>query len=87
MTSSGFIDFNKSFIDNHDWKLPIDNPKSKEEWSDWIINNQPDFESFLEKNNIFNNIEELKILFGGDLLSEVISDNRDKKIESVLINK
>jgi hypothetical protein len=75
--------YDNSFIGSHDWKKPKINTNSKEEWSAWIKNNQPNFEGFLEKNNIFNNINELKTLFG-NAISEVISENRDKKINEIL---
>lgn len=76
--------YKESYIDNYNWEIPVLDPDSKEEWTNWIKSNQPDFEGFLEENNVFNNINELKILFGSDLLSEIISEDRDKKIVKII---
>lgn len=78
-----FPDYGKSYIDDYEWEMP-NILKTKEDWNDWIKSNQPDFEDFLEKNNIFHNIEQLGELFGKDSLSEIISDDRDKKIVEIL---
>lgn len=54
-------------------------------WLEYIRNNQPGYlEDFLERNSLMNNIPSVKKAFGNDLLSEIIQEDRDKKINQII---
>ena len=77
--------FDKSKIIQQDWDRPnidIDNQKA---WFEWLRINQPFYiEDYVEKNNVYKNIDILKKEGLSDYIQEIITDNRDKKINQVL---
>ena len=79
-----FPSFDKSYVSEKSWTPPVSDINSKEEWFSYIKSNQPDFISHVEKNNIFNQKQLLINLLGVDMLSELISDDRQKKLETLL---
>lgn len=74
-----FPSFDKSYVSEKSWTPPVSDINSKEEWYSYIKSNQP-----VEKNNIFNKKELLIEYLGKDMLSELISDDREKKLETLL---
>ena len=77
--------YDKSSIIEYDWIPPVSDVNSKEEWENFIKNNQPNFEEYLEVNNVYKNTKLLDEIFGkNDILASITSDNRDKKIEPIL---
>jgi len=77
--------YEHSSIIDKEWDIPISNKDSQEEWLDWIKKNQPCYlDDYLERLSIFNNIPELKKAFGEDFLTDLIIDDRDKKIKLLL---
>lgn len=79
-----FPSFDESYVSEKSWTPPVSDINSKEEWFSYIKSNQPDFISHVEKNNIFNQKQLLINLLGFDMLSEFISDDRQKKLETLL---
>ena len=57
---------------------------SQDEWLSYIKSNQPDFDTHIEKNSIFNHKQLLIDYLGKDMLSDLISDDRQKKLETLL---
>ena len=80
-----FPDWKKSYVSEKSWTSPVVDINSKEEWYSYIKLNQPDFDSHIEKNNIFNQKQLLVNLLGTDMLSELISDDREKKLDKILV--
>jgi hypothetical protein len=80
-----FPDFKKSYVSEKSWTPPVNDINSKEEWYSYIKSNQPDFDTHIEKNNIFNQKQLLVNLLGTDMLSELISDDRQKKLDKILV--
>lgn len=78
-----FPSFDDSYVSEKSWTPPVVDINSKEEWYSYIKSNQPDFDAHLEKNNIFNQKQLLANLFGTDMLSELISDDRQKKLDKL----
>lgn len=77
--------FDKSEIIEKGWIKPNINIDSQTDWFDWLKNNQPFYiEDRIEKNNVFNNIEVLKKEGLSDYITEIISEDRDKKLEKIL---
>ena len=77
----GFSSFDKSIVVKSNWISPVSDINSGEEWSNWIKDNQPDFDSHIEKNSILNHKQLLTDYLGKDMLSDLISEDRQKKLE------
>jgi hypothetical protein len=77
-----FPSFDNSYVSEKSWTPPVD-INSKEEWHSYIKSNQPDFDNHLEKSNIFNHKQLLISHLGKDMLGELISDDRQKKLEGL----
>jgi hypothetical protein len=77
--------FDKSEIIQQDWNRPNIDIDNQEAWFDWLRAKQPFYiEDFVEKNNVFNNIDILKKEGLSDYIYEIIAENREKKINQVL---
>jgi hypothetical protein len=77
--------FDKSEIIEKDWIKPNIDIDSQTDWFKWLKNNQPFYiEDRIEKNNVFNSIEILKKEGLNDYIAEIISEDRDKKLEKIL---
>ena len=80
-----FPSFNKSYVSEKSWIPPVSDINSKEEWYSYIKSNQPDFDTHLERNNIFVHKQLLISHLGKDMLGEIISDDRQKKLDEILV--
>ncbi len=80
-----FPDWKKSYVSEKSWTSPVVDINSKEEWYSYIKSNQPDFDNHIEKNNIFNQKQLLVNLLETDMLAELISDDREKKLAKILV--
>lgn len=78
-----FPSFDGSYVSEKSWTPPVSDINSEEEWLSYIKSNQPDFDTHLEKNSIFNHKQLLIDYLGKDMLSELISDDRQKKLEGL----
>jgi hypothetical protein len=78
-----FPSFDHSYVSEKSWTPPVVDINSKEEWYSYIKSNQPDFDTHIEKNNIFSQKQLLVNLLGTDMLSELISDDREKKLDKL----
>ena len=74
-----FPDYKSSHLIDLDWKKPVE---SKEEWTEFIKNNQFDFENFLKSKGVMFNLNFLNSKFD-NFFSDLISDMRNKKIEEL----
>jgi len=74
--------FDKSHPVESNWSCPIDDLNSQEEWMSFLKNNQPDFETLMKERDISNKRSEMNQIFG-DLMAEVISDDRNKKLDKL----
>ncbi len=81
----------KSYDDStticYDWTPPALDISSKTEWFEWLKNNQPeDIISYATKNGRYvrNNIDKLNSIFGADMVSEVIQEEREGKLNLIL---
>ena len=80
---SGFPSWEKSYIKDHNWTPPVNDMDSKDEWYSYIKTNQPDFDTYIESNNIFVHKEKLVKYLGTDMLGDLISDDRQKKLDKL----
>ena len=76
-------DWKKSYVSEKSWTPPISDINSKEEWYSFIKTNQPDFDNHIESNNIFVHKEKLVKYLGTDMLGDLISDDRQKKLDKL----
>ena len=74
-----FPSFNKSYVSEKSWIPPVNDINSQDECFSYIKSNH------LEKSNIFNHIQLLINHLGKDMLSELISDDREKKLDKILV--
>lgn len=78
-----FSDWSKSYVSEKSWDFPVSDINSKEEWYSYIKTNQPDFANHIESNNIFVHKEKLVRYLGKDMLGDLISDDRQKKLDKL----
>jgi hypothetical protein len=78
-----FPSFDHSYVSEKSWTPPVVDINSKEEWYSYIKSNQPDFDTHLERNNIFVHKQLLISYLGKDMLSELILDDREKKLDKL----
>jgi hypothetical protein len=78
-----FPSFDHSYVSEKSWTPPVVDINSKEEWYSYIKSNQPDFDTHLERNNIFVHKQLLISHLGKDMLGELISDDREKKLDKL----
>lgn len=77
--------FDKSKIIQQDWDRPNIDIDNQEAWFEWLRVNQPFYiEDYVEKNNVYKNIDILKKEGLSDYIQEIIAENREKKINQVL---
>lgn len=76
-------DWKKSYVSEKSWTPPVSDINSKEEWYSFIKTNQPDFDNHIESNNIFVHKEKLVKYLGTDMLGDLISDDRQKKLDKL----
>jgi hypothetical protein len=72
-------DYKLSHFIDLDWNKPVD---SKEEWTDFIKNNQFEFDKFLKVKSVMYNLTFLNSKFD-NFFSFLISDMRDKKLKEL----
>jgi hypothetical protein len=78
-----FPSFDNSYVSEKSWTPPVSDINSKEEWYSFIKTNQPDFDNHIESNNIFVHKEKLVKYLGTDMLGDLISDDRQKKLDKL----
>jgi hypothetical protein len=81
--SMGFPIYDKSTVIRKSWTPPVD-IDSEEEWLNWIKSNQPDLISYINNNSVFVHKQLLIEYLGKDMISELISDDREKKLDMIL---
>jgi hypothetical protein len=87
----GYPVYDRSFIEQVDWAPPVYDIDSEEEWITYIKGKTFDngslkswYDTHIENNNIFAKKLELIDYLGVDLLSDIIVDDRQKKLESII---
>lgn len=81
----GFLpSFEKSYSFDKEWECPVLDKNSKEQWMDFIKENQKLFvEDYIDKNNIYKKIDIVKKEFG-DNFNLFLAEIRDKKLNKIL---
>jgi hypothetical protein len=81
--SQVFPSFDHSYVSEKSWIPPVNDMNSQDEWLSYIKSNQPDFDNHLEKSNIFVHKQLLINHLGKDMLGDLISDDRQKKLDKL----
>lgn len=77
--------FEHSYISNiFNWRPPVNDINSEEEWVTFIKNNQYDFIGHMNNNSVVNKRNLLVNEFGVDIISEFISEERENKLQEIL---
>jgi len=74
--------YDKSTVIKSRWIPPV-HTNSEREWLNWIKSNQPDLTNHVNNNSIFVHKQLLIDYLGKDMLGELISDDRQKKLEGL----
>ena len=80
---SVFSDWSKSYVSEKSWDSPVVSDSDINSWYSYIKTNQPDFDNHIESNNIFVHREKLVNYLGKDMLGDLISDDRQKKLDKL----
>lgn len=76
--------FDGSRIIEYDWTPPVSDIDSKQEWFEWLKQNQPSISRYTEDYSVINNRSKLIDKFGSDILGEWIQKERSEKLEKIL---
>lgn len=79
----GFPVYDKSRVIKRHWTSVVD-INSEEEWLNWIKFNQPDLTRYVNDNTIFVHKQLLIEYLGKDMLGELISSDRQKKLNQLV---
>ena len=79
----GFPVYDKSSVIKKHWISAV-NINSEEEWLNWIKSNQPDLTRYVNDNTIFVHKQLLIDYLGKDMLGELISEDRQKKLNQLV---
>ena len=74
--------FDKSHPIECDWNCPVD-INSGDEWKKFITKNQPDLETYFKQNDIYSKRSELIQYFGSDVIGQIITEDRGKKLNEL----
>jgi hypothetical protein len=77
----GYPIYDKSSVIKSHWTPPVNFEK---EWLNWIKSNQPDLISYINNNSIFVHKQLLIEYLGKDMLGELISEDRQKKLNQLI---
>lgn len=75
--------YDKSSVIEADWFCPVNDLDNQQEWMEFIKNNSPDLDTFFKQKDIKYHREELSKVFGSDVISEIISNERSEKLNQL----
>jgi hypothetical protein len=80
-----FPSYDKSTIVEKEWDRPDIDINSQSDWINFIQNSQQEYiEDYLEKYNVYNNMDALKESGLSDAISELVIENRERKLNKIL---
>jgi hypothetical protein len=65
------------------WICPVEDLNSVEQWKSFIVNNQPDLETYFKQNDIWSKRDQLSNYFGSDIIGQIISEKRGEKLNEL----
>jgi hypothetical protein len=80
-----FQSYDKSYVCEKSWTPPVSDINSQDEWVSYIKSNGTDIDNHLKNNSVFAHKQLLINHLGKDMLSEIISDDREKKLDKILV--
>ena len=80
---STYPSYDKSSVIETDWFCPVNDLDNQQEWMEFIKNNSPDLDTFFSQKDIKYHRNELSKVFGNDVISEIISNERSEKLNQL----
>ena len=80
---STYPSYEKSSVIEAGWFCPVNDLNDQQEWMVFIKNNSPDLDTFFKQKDIKYHREELSKVFGNDVISEIISNERSEKLNQL----
>ena len=80
---STYPSYDKSSVIETGWFCPVNDLNDQQEWMEFIKNNSPDLDTFFKQKDIKYHLKELSKVFGGDVISEIISNERSEKLNQL----
>ena len=80
---STYPSYEKSSVIEAGWFCPVNDLNDQQEWMVFIKNNSPDLDTFFKQKDIKYYREELSKVFGNDVISEIISNERSEKLNQL----
>lgn len=75
--------YDKTHVLEAGWFCPVDDINNQQEWVDFIKKNSPDLDTHFRQNDIVSNRDKLSAVFGHDVISEIISSERNEKLNQL----
>jgi hypothetical protein len=75
--------YDKSSVIEAGWFCPVNDLNDQQEWMEFIKNNSPDLDTYFRQKDIKYHREELSKVFGNDVISEIISSDRNEKLNQL----
>jgi len=75
--------YDKTHIIEAGWFCPVNDLNDQQEWLDFIKTNSPDLDTYFRQKDIKYNIDKLSKVFGYDVISEIISAERNEKLNTL----
>jgi len=83
ITPGLFQSYDKSSVIEADWFCPVNDLDNQQEWMEFIKNNSPDLDTFFKQKDIKYHVQLLSKVFGPDVISEIISNKRNEKLNQL----
>jgi len=80
---STYPSYIKSNVIETGWFCPVNDLNDQEEWMEFIKNNSPDLDTYFRQKDIKYHRDELSKVFGNDVISEIISNERSEKLNQL----
>ncbi len=75
--------YDKTHIVEAGWFCPVIDLNDQQEWIKFIKTNSPDLDTYFRQKDIKYHIDKLSKMFGSDIISEIISTERNEKLNKL----
>jgi hypothetical protein len=75
--------YDKTHIVEKDWFCPVVDLNDQQEWVKFIKTNSPDLDTYFRQKDIKYHRDKLSKIFGNDIISEIISTERNEKLNQL----
>jgi len=75
--------YDRTSVIEKDWYCPVNDLNNQQEWMEFIKYNSPDLDTYFRQKDIKYHRDELSKVFGNDVISEIISNERSEKLNQL----